>query len=333
VRTSRVRTGLKGAPRGGSMGAGGRSGNHEMARLITQRDKVLVRSLSLDAVLDRITEVSSLPHVAMKAMEVAGDPEAAAADLKSVVERDPSLCSRLLRQANSAAHGLRAKITNVQQAISYLGFRQIRNLAVTAWVCSIFQEDDAIGPYQRTKLWRHMVAVGVCARLIAKRLKLAANQDAYLGGLLHDIGIVLADQYAHDGFRVVIERLRDDRSLAEVEREHLGFDHTVLGARVGEKWGFPDLVQDAIRFHHASQLCHGEHPEIVQCVEIANVICTLKGLTSVGRKLIRAPRAAMEALGLDMSDVAVLAAELDDELATNESLFELWDMSDVQPLA
>jgi len=299
----------------------------------TIHDKTAMRLESIDAVVDRITEVSSVPQVALKAMEVARDSKAAAADLSSVVERDPALCARVLRVTNSAAHGLRSKITNIQQAVSYLGFSQVRNLALTAWVCTVFGRNGMIGPYQRTKLWRHMVAVGVCSRLVASRLKRANPQDAFLAGLLHDIGIILADQHVHDAFRTVIERLRDDRTLTEIEHDCLGFDHTHLGARVAARWKFPTLVQDAIRFHHASEQYDGQHPEIVQCVEIANVICTLKNITSVGRKLVRAPVTAMEALGLQRTDVAILAVDLDDELFRNEGLFGLWDMSDVEPLA
>lgn len=299
----------------------------------TAHDKTAMRPESIDAVVDQITEVSSVPQAALKAMEVARDPEAAAVDLSSVVEGDPALCARVLRMANSAAHGLRAKITNIQQAVSYLGFSQVRDLAMTAWVCAVFNEDGTIGTYQRTKLWRHMVAVGVCSRLIASRLKLANFQNAFLAGLLHDIGIIFADQHVHDEFRTVIHELRDDRTLTEVEQECLGFDHTILGARVAAKWRFPAPVQDAIRFHHASMRYEGRYSEIVQCVEIANVICTLKNITSVGRKLIRGPVAAMERLRLQGTDVAILAVDLDDELSRNEGLFGLWDMSDVESLA
>ncbi len=278
---------------------------------------------SLDDVVRRISDISTLPHVALKVMEVARDSEAGAADLKTVVEGDPALCTRVLRSVNSAANALRTRITSVQQAISYLGFNQIRNLAITASVSTIFEKDEAIGDYQRTRLWRHMVSVGVCARLIASRFKLPNFEDAFLAGLLHDIGIILEDQHAHAGFRDVIMNLPEGKTLAEVEREYIGFDHTVLGERIAETWQFPPVAKAAIRFHHDSQQYTGEGAEIVRCVEVGNVICTLKGIMSVGVRRVRPPMGAMQALGLQKEDFRILADDLDRELELNESLFEL----------
>ena len=84
-----------------------------------------------------------------------------------------------------------------------------------------------------------------------------------------------------------------------------------------------DVARAAMRFHHMSQNYRGEGEAIVQCVEVANVICTLKDITSVGRKLVLAPTSAMAALGLAKDDIKVLAEDLDRELELNESLFEL----------
>lgn len=278
---------------------------------------------TLDALVERITGISTLPQIALRVMEAAQNPEATAADLKVLVESDPALSARVLRSVNSAANGLRMKITNVQQAISYLGFNQIRNLAITASVGEIFRVEEPTGPYRRMNLWRHMVSVGVCARLVASRLALPNFDDAFLAGLLHDIGIILEDQHAHDKFKNVIRNLQNDLTLAQIEQVFLGFDHTTLGERIAEKWQFPPGVRNVIRFHHGSKDYHGEHAELVQCVEIANVVCTVKDISSVGRKLVQAPQAAMAGLNLDMTDIKVLTEDLGTELASNECLFEL----------
>src|SRR5262245_6223441 len=86
-----------------------------------------VAPLTLDDAVHMVVEISTLPQVALKVMEVAQDSEAGAADLKAVVEGDPALSARVVRLVNSAAYGMRTPVTNLQQAISYLGFNQIRN--------------------------------------------------------------------------------------------------------------------------------------------------------------------------------------------------------------
>ena len=294
-----------------------------MARENLTNSAVEERQQSLDAVVRKVTEISTLPEVALKVLEVARDPESGAADLKAVVEGDPVLSARVLRIVNSAACGMRSTVTNLHQAISHLGFSQVRNLAMTASVGEIFKQDEQVGTYRRSALWRHLVSVGICARLVASRCGMPNFEDAFLAGLLHDIGIIVEDQLVHARFRGVIENLRESTSLCACERERLGFDHCSLGERIADAWRFPSPVQAAIQFHHASHRCDREDVHIVRCVEMANVICTIKGITSVGLRLVEPPLDAAEALSLRKEDIIILATDLDRELKMNENLFEL----------
>ncbi len=278
---------------------------------------------SLESVVQRIDDISTLPQVALRVMEVANDPNSGAGDLKEVLEGDAALSARVLRCVNSSAYATRAKITNLQQAIAYLGLKQIRNLAMAASVSDLFKKEEKIGPYRRSHLWRHLVSVGICARLIAMRRKLSNFEDVFLAGLLHDVGIILEDEHVHDRFIRMIESLDGKQTLAAAERSHLGFDHTALGQRVAENWRFPEPVTAAIRFHHTSVNYRGEEIDTVRCVDVANLLCTLKGITSVGLKLVKISRPAMEGLSLSKEDVAVLAEDLDRELDQNASLFQM----------
>lgn len=278
---------------------------------------------AMEKVLRRIDEISTLPQVALKVMEVANDPDSGAADLKEVLESDAALSARVLRCVNSSAYAVRTRITNLQQAIAYLGLKQVRNLAMTASVSELFKKDEKIGPYCRPNLWRHLVSVGICARLIALRRKLRNFEDAFLAGLLHDVGIILEDQHAHPEFVSIMRSLDESKVLTENERAVLSFDHTTLAEKVAESWGFPDVVRAAIRHHHASVNYRGEDIDIVRCVEVANLICTLKGITSVGAKLVRVSQPALQGLSLDKDDIAVLAEDLEHELTQNATLFSL----------
>ncbi len=276
---------------------------------------------ALEQVVRRIDEISTLPQVAFRVMEVANDPESGAADLKDVMEGDAALSARVLRCVNSSAYATRTRITNLQQAIAYLGLKQIRNLAMTASVSELFKKDEAIGPYRRSELWKHLVSVGICARLIALRRKLHDFEDAFLAGLLHDVGIVLEDQHAHQAFCRMIRSLNEQKTLTAVEMRELGFDHTQLGEQVAKAWNFPESIVAAIRYHHASVSYRGDAIDIVRCVEVANLLCTLTGASSVGMKLVRLSQPALTGLSLTREDIAVLAADLKEELTQNASLF------------
>jgi putative nucleotidyltransferase with HDIG domain len=204
-----------------------------------------------------------------------------------------------------------------------LGFNQVRNLAVTASVAEIFRGGEAIGSYHRDQLWRHLVSVGICARLIAMRQRLQNFEDAFLAGLLHDIGIVLLDQHAHERFCEVIAAIEPNTPLTDTERGIYGFDHAEAGARIASSWKFPESARDAIRYHHRAADYRGEHGVIVRCVELANGICTLKGITSVGMKQARVSPSTLTALGVSREDLLVLSNDLDAELVRSADLFTM----------
>ncbi len=279
--------------------------------------------LSLDAVVRKVDEISSLPHIAVRVLSVANDPNSGAADLRDLLETDASLSARVLRVVNSSAYALRTKITNLQQSIAYLGLKQVRNLAMTASVSELFSQNDSFGTYSRSGLWRHLVSVGICSRMIAEHLGFANSEDVFLSGLLHDIGIVLEDQNVHDNFCKVIETQDKDQTLSSNEMRHIGFDHTQLGEKVGEMWGFPEAVGISVRYHHSSSSYRGPHLATLQCVEIANLLCTLKGITSVGMKLVKPSAASLKSLSLSKQDLKNISDQLDHEIEANAALFQV----------
>jgi len=278
---------------------------------------------TLDSVATRIHNVSSLPTVALQVMAIAADPESCADDLKAAVEADPALTTRVLRCVNSAAFGLRTQIETLNQAVSYLGFNQIRDLAVTATVSTLFKRGETIHHYDRSGLWRHLVAVGVAARMIAVRAKLSGFEDAFLSGLLHDLGIILFDSNVHPQFRHVMAMLNDSKSLVEFERKIVPWDHTELGERVASAWKLPPAVVAAIRYHHAPEEYHGDYEQVLHCVAVANLLCSMKGVSSVGINLVGLPPTSLSVLSLEQRDLKTMAEDLDAEFEANQHLFDI----------
>jgi HD-like signal output (HDOD) protein len=166
-----------------------------------------------------------------------------------------------------------------------------------------------------------MVSVGICTRLIAIRQGLQNFEDAYLAGLMHDFGIIMEDQQIHEPFKAMIRSLDDHHSLAEAERACLGFDHAILGSRIAEAWKFPPTVRAAIRFHHHSDKYHGEGAKIVGCVEVANFLCSSKGISSVGINLVTLSREVVAALSYTREDLEILMTDLDHEMERYTDLF------------
>lgn len=278
---------------------------------------------SLMNVFNRVDEISTLPDLRMRLIQVANQPDTGLADLKQLLEKDVSLSARTLRSANSAAYAARKKVTSLPQALALLGLTEVRNLIVTSTISELFRGNGRFGSYDRKQLWRHMVCVGVCSRMIARKVGLEQHEEVFLAGLMHDIGIVLEDQFAHEQFCKVVRGLDSSRAFIEVEEQFLGFNHTILGDVVAAKWGFPQLVRSTIRHHHESMRYEGEDKLLVNCVELANAICSRRGICSVGADLVRPFDAEQAGLDLSEYELSELSAGLDEELSGHEALLRL----------
>ncbi len=155
------------------------------------------------------------------------------------------------------------------------------------------------------------------------RQRMPDFEDAFAAGLLHDIGIVLEDQYAHAQFRKVIQDLDDGTTLVAAERKRFGFDHCQLGKRVAESWHLSERVLAAIGHHHDSSAYRGQEIAVVRCIEVADAICTLKGYSPAGRTPVSEFQPALAAMSLTRAHLSVLSQDLDEELAKNADLFDL----------
>lgn len=279
---------------------------------------------SLDEIIAHVREISTIPHIALQILEVVNNPRSSAADLETVVGSDPSLAARILRTANSAAYGLRRPVKTIPWAINVLGTNEVRNMAMTALIAERFKSDAVVGSYTRRGLWRHMVCVALTARLVASRAGLRTFSEAFLAGLLHDVGIALLDQYLHQPFAGIITALKPGIPLCQAEREQLGFDHAQFGARVAEQWRFPPVILAAIRHHHASERCSDEFRPIAQAVEVANFLCASKGIRSMGASHVASPSlSTLTALSVDRLGVKVLYDDMDGEMAKAHTLINI----------
>ncbi len=287
-----------------------RSTNDAAQSTHTERSDVLVERL-----FSRIGEVSSLPAVAMKIIEVANNPGSSALDLLEVIERDVALAMRIMRIVNSSYYALKNKVADLQLAITLLGFEQIRNLALTSYIAQLFESSPGHGKYRREGLWNHLIGVGTVARLIAETCGKVPPREAYLAGLLHDVGLILVDQYLHKPFCQVVDALADNVPVCAVEKQVLGFNHAELGGYVAEKWDLPEHLTTAIRYHHVPQKYEGPHSDMVYVVALANSFCSAKGLTSLGaRDLKRPPNEIFAGLGLNQQQVTEIWDQLDEIL-------------------
>src|SRR3954470_10166923 len=185
----------------------------------------------------KITTIATLPEVTAKIIATVEDPKSTASALHKIVSHDPALVTRILKVVNSAFYGLPGQIGSIERAIVLLGLNAVKNLAVAASLGQLFRGAQLCEGFTPKDLWTHCIAVGVAARELARQMKLPVADEAFLAGMIHDMGILVAMQVYPEQVKQVCETAKKgERPFVDIEREVLGMDHQQLGMALAEQW-------------------------------------------------------------------------------------------------
>ncbi len=239
------------------------------------------RETSVADALKEISHIATLPEVTLKIIELVEDPSSSAQDLHEVISNDPALCSRILKVVNSSFYGLPGQIASINRAIVMLGLNAVKNIAIAASLAKLFRGGELTPFFSAKELWDHSNAVAIACKMISDRLGLGLGDEAYLAGLIHDIGIMVEMQYDRTNLIDALDRCNADSSgtptvsLLDTEEEIFGANHQDFGKGLCEKWKFPAPFVAAAGFHHNPTEAPSETKKIVYIVHAADVIASM----------------------------------------------------------
>jgi HD-like signal output (HDOD) protein len=262
----------------------------------------------------KVTTIATLPEVTNQIIKTVEDPKSTASQLHKIVSHDPALVTRILKVVNSAFYGLPGQIGSIERAIVLLGLNAVKNLAVAASLGQLFRGAKLCDGFTPKDLWTHCIAVGVAARDLARQMKLPMADEAFLAGMIHDMGVLVALQVYPEEVRRVCEAARTgERSYCELEREILGMDHQQLGMALAEQWKFPRSCQLVAGHHHKPSALSEQNRLLVTLVFVADTICCRSkhgfNLTALGQKL---DTADLTDVNLEPALIERTAANLDE---------------------
>lgn len=279
-----------------------------------------LREKRVELILQQLDELPTLPAVAVRILQVTRDDHSSAADVVRLVESDPSLTTRILKLVHRADLGIRGDVNSVDRAVKLLGFDAVRSAVLAVSVFDTFRpavSGQGASKFSREEFWKHCVAVACCAELLAAELgrkhgrtsPLAIDPgDAFVAGLLHDVGKVALDAVLPKSFSRVVEAadlLRNN--IADVERQVIGIDHMVVGKRVGERWNLPVAIREVAWLHgHVPSALPAtvQHPRLVNLITLADAIVREQHLGWSGNYAFPLTRHSMiEAVGLSEEQV------------------------------
>jgi len=198
-------------------------------------------------------QLPSLSHVAVEILRLSRDEHASMDDLAKVIKTDPALTVKMLKTVNSALFNLNREITSIKEAVNMLGMRSVRVLAL-----SFSLADHAKGggkdAFDFEAYWRRSLSHAVAARLIGQEVAPRIAEEAFVAGLLADLGSVVAWRVFPERYQEVIHEWRQhERSLQEIEAEKFGDHHAALSGKMLRHWGLPQSLCEAVRSHHGGK--------------------------------------------------------------------------------
>jgi putative nucleotidyltransferase with HDIG domain len=269
--------------------------------------------------LEKLQDIPTLPMVAMKVNELINDPNSSSADIAAVLKKDQVLVAKILRLVNSSYYAVPGGVSDVQRALAFLGFNTLAQLVLGL---SVFEVFKSLGTedFSMLDFWRHALGTAVCSEILAKRLKNAKPEEAFTCGLLHDIGkLVLHEIDKERLYQIVREAAARQVSFAEVEKELDLPGHAFLGEVIATKWGLPQVIRLAIRYHHQdvtqlSTVLASAKPMIMN-VRLANTICIKNKIGKSGDCSDGAISPEMlTGLGLKAADIPEIEAQLEKDM-------------------
>jgi HD-like signal output (HDOD) protein len=274
------------------------------------------------ALLKKFGDMKTLPHVAIRLTKLLSNENTTMQEFERLIKMDPTLVLRLLRVVNSPYYGVREKIDSISRAVVFVGMKSLRNMIVTTALKEVFQKSPHEDIFSRAHLWLHCATVSIFSQMISERIFRQAGDDAYLCGILHDIGMIVEDQIAQDLFLDTCKAYTPDtKPFTKYEREVIGADHCEIGYLLGCEWKLSVEVRKGIKNHHNTQ-DEISPSSIAGIIQIADYIVAKLNYTAIpGMKAMLSPDLGTY-LRDNIEEYKALVKDLPDEMSKAKELYE-----------
>jgi len=237
-----------------------------------QRDKII------NSAVNDISHIATLPEITVRIIELVEDPESTAHDLHLVIANDPALSARVLKVVNSAFYALPGQIGSINRAIVLLGLNAVKNIAIAASLAKLFRGGRLCPSMAARDLWQNAIGVAAGVKLLGERVSLGLPDEAFLAGLIHDIGVMVQMQARRPKLLQVVDRVEKGETFRSAEIKIFGVTHEHFGMALCEKWKFPTFLQHVAGFHHRPMELTAESRTIACLVHVADVMAARHGI-------------------------------------------------------
>lgn len=219
-----------------------------------------------DEINHSIENLQPIPQVALKILRLINEDDYDISVLTAEMREDQILSARTIKICNSVYFGKRNKIESMDHALVYLGQKLLVKFVISAAINAFFNQAGMGYSLCKGGLYHHAVGTATIAEKIAEVTRKVDPALAYTGGLLHDIGKVVLDQYIYAALPLFYRQVYEEgKNAAEVEKAILGIDHRDSGSILAKRWSFPKSLSEAVKFHHTPE-------EAIKSKELVHII-------------------------------------------------------------
>jgi putative nucleotidyltransferase with HDIG domain len=277
----------------------------------------------IDDYINNVRFLPPAPRVVPELMKLLKQPDVDSSKVVKLISFDPALTANVLRICNSAYFGAATPTSDLQEAVTRMGFQQVYKLVTAAMGARILGAPQPGYGLDEGELWKHSVAVAVTAQTMARKLGDDDNL-VFTAALLHDIGKIILSQALESAYpKLVRETEIHQQSLLESEKKLLGVQHAEVGARLLERWRFPPNIVSAVWFHHAPKGA-GKSQRLASYIYMADMIAHFMGY-GYGHLAfaLRGRNDALTILGLTSESIPQFLMAFFDEMHKVDALFSL----------
>jgi HD-like signal output (HDOD) protein len=229
-----------------------------------------------EKVEETINLLPPLPTITTELVTALNNDDVDFVSLAKIVSRDPSMTMNVLKIANSAFFGLPRQVTDIEQAIRMLGITEISSLCISCGTSQSLKPPAGVETVDLHRFWRHSVATGVIAKVLANKLNLGRWDSLYLAGLLHDVGAIVLDRFKHNMYEEIMDLTRQENiPILEAEERILGASHDTVGGWLMKKWKFSELLVEVAACHHHVEQATQPNRMVVAIVSLADLLARL----------------------------------------------------------
>ena len=224
----------------------------------------------VEEIIQSVNSLRPMPSNVARLMKEIDQPEISIRKLSGLISLDQALASMVLQMSNSVSLGYPRTCSTLYEAIMQIGLGRLKTILLSSSATDMLKRRLVGYRLGEGELWRHSLMTAVAAEWLAQALRYPNTEEAYVSGLLHDIGKLFLDQFVLNDYTAIADYVqRYKMQLWQVEEKLLGIDHARVGGMIAERWNFPVVLVDAIRFHHAPSLAR-TNQQLPAIVNLAN---------------------------------------------------------------